>query len=118
MRVLVSGGAGFIGSHIVDRMLAEGHEVAVLDNLSTGRRENVASGATLYEVDLRDRDGVFRVVSEFRPALVSHQAAQASVAVSVREPVLATSTVGRDPDVNEAGRTAVQRQCGGALAGN
>jgi UDP-glucose 4-epimerase len=91
MRVLVSGGAGFIGSHIVDRMLALGHEVAVLDNLSTGRRENVAKSARLYELDLRDRDGVFRAVSEFRPTHVSHQAAQASVVVSVRDPVLDAS---------------------------
>jgi UDP-glucose 4-epimerase len=91
MRVLVSGGAGFIGSHVVDRMLADGHEVAVLDNLSTGRRENVASGVRLYELDLRDRDAVFRAVSEFRPTHVSHQAAQASVAISVREPVLDAS---------------------------
>ena len=91
MRVLVSGGAGFIGSHIVDRMLALGHEVAVLDNLCTGRRENVAKGARLYELDLRDREGVFRVVSEFRPTHVSHQAAQASVVVSVRDPVLDAS---------------------------
>jgi UDP-glucose 4-epimerase len=91
MRVLVSGGAGFIGSHIVDRMLADGHDVAILDNFSTGRRENVAKGATLYELDLRDREGVARVVSEFRPTHVTHQAAQASVAISVREPMLDAS---------------------------
>jgi UDP-glucose 4-epimerase len=91
MRVLVSGGAGFIGSHIVDRMLADGHDVAVLDNLSTGRRENVTKGARLFELDLRDRDGVFRAVSDFRPTHVSHQAAQASVVVSVRDPVLDAS---------------------------
>jgi UDP-glucose 4-epimerase len=91
MRVLVSGGAGFIGSHIVDRLLAEGHEVSVLDDLSTGKRENVAKAARLYEVDLRDRDGVARVVSDFRPTHVTHQAAQASVAISVREPALDAS---------------------------
>lgn len=91
MRVLVTGGAGFIGSHIVDRLLAGGHEVAVIDDLSTGRRENVAAGARLYELDLRDREGVKRVVSEFRPTHVSHQAAQASVVISVREPALDAS---------------------------
>ena len=91
MRVLVSGGAGFIGSHIVDRMLREGHEVAIIDDLSTGRRENVAKGARFYELDLRDRDGVFRAVAEFRPTHVTHQAAQASVAISVREPMLDAS---------------------------
>ncbi len=86
MRVLVSGGAGFIGSHIVDGALAKGHTVAVLDNLSSGRRENVPAGVPLFEVDLRDRARVREVLSEFQPELVSHQAAQASVAVSVREP--------------------------------
>ena len=91
MRVLVTGGAGFIGSHIVDRLVAEGHEVAVIDDLSTGRRDNVANGARLYEIDLRDRDGVLKVVSEFRPTHVTHQAAQASVAISVREPMLDAS---------------------------
>jgi UDP-glucose 4-epimerase len=91
MRVLVSGGAGFIGSHIVDRMLADGHTVAVLDNLATGRRENVPAAARFFEIDLRDRDAVFRAVAEFRPTHVSHQAAQASVVVSVRDPVLDAS---------------------------
>jgi UDP-glucose 4-epimerase len=91
MRVLVTGGAGFIGSHIVDRMLADGHEVAVIDDFSTGRRENVAAGARVYELDLRDRDGVLKAVSDFRPTHVTHQAAQASVAISVREPVLDAS---------------------------
>lgn len=88
MRVLVTGGAGFIGSHVVDASLSVGHEVAILDNLSTGRRENIAAGTKLYEVDLRDRAATFRVISDFRPDAVSHQAAQASVAISVREPLL------------------------------
>ncbi|WP_117237068.1 NAD-dependent epimerase/dehydratase family protein [Thermus sediminis] len=88
MRVLVTGGAGFIGSHIVEGLLAEGLEVAVLDNLSTGRRENVPQGVPFYEVDLRDKEGVERVFREFRPTHVSHQAAQASVKVSVEDPLL------------------------------
>ncbi|MEO8900785.1 MAG: NAD-dependent epimerase/dehydratase family protein [Polyangiaceae bacterium] len=88
MRVLVSGGAGFIGSHIVEGALAEGHSVAVLDNLSSGKRSNLPAGVQLFEVDLRDRERVQQVLSEFKPELVSHQAAQASVAVSVRQPHL------------------------------
>jgi UDP-glucose 4-epimerase len=88
MRVLVTGGAGFIGSHIVDRLLSLGHEVSVLDNLSTGKRENVAAGAKLFVADLRDRDAVARVLAEARPEAVTHQAAQASVAISVRDPRL------------------------------
>jgi UDP-glucose 4-epimerase len=86
MRVLVSGGAGFIGSHIVEGALAEGHTVAVLDNLSSGKRSNLPASVPLFEVDLRDRARVRGVLAEFEPELVSHQAAQASVAVSVREP--------------------------------
>lgn len=86
MRVLVTGGAGFIGSHVVEQSLAAGFEVAVLDNLASGKRQNVPSGVELFEVDLRDRDGTFRVISTFRPELVSHQAAQASVPVSMKDP--------------------------------
>jgi UDP-glucose 4-epimerase len=85
MRVLVTGGAGFIGSHVVERLLAAGNEVAVLDNLSTGRRENVPAGVRLYEIDVRDRDAVRRALEEFRPQAVNHQAAQASVVVSLRD---------------------------------
>ena len=88
MRILVSGGAGFIGSHIVDGARAEGHTVAVLDNLSTGRREHVPGGVSLFEVDLRSRAQVRQIVADFRPDVVSHQAAQASVAVSVQNPHL------------------------------
>ncbi|MGQ9734998.1 MAG: NAD-dependent epimerase/dehydratase family protein [Thermaceae bacterium] len=88
MRVLVTGGAGFIGSYIVEDLLRRGLEVAVLDNLSTGRRENLPPGVPLYEVDLRDKEGVYRVFRDFRPTHVSHQAAQASVKVSVEDPLL------------------------------
>jgi UDP-glucose 4-epimerase len=88
MRVLVTGGAGFIGSHIVLGALAEGHTVAVLDNLSSGKRSNIPAEVPLFEVDLRDRAAILRALTEFKPELVSHQAAQASVAVSVREPHL------------------------------
>lgn len=88
MRVLVTGGAGFIGSHIAESLVREGVEVAVLDNLSTGRRENVPKGIYFYKVDLRDRESLERVFREFRPTHVSHQAAQASVKVSVDNPTL------------------------------
>lgn len=88
MRVLVTGGAGFIGSHVVEGALAAGFEVAVLDDFSTGRRPNVPDGVRIFKVDLRDREATFRAVAEFGPALVSHQAAQASVARSVKDPHL------------------------------
>jgi UDP-glucose 4-epimerase len=88
MRVLVTGGAGFIGSHVVEHSLEAGFEVAVLDNLSSGKRENVPSAVQLFTVDLRDRDATFKAVADFGPELVSHQAAQASVPTSIKDPRL------------------------------
>ena len=86
MRILVTGGAGFIGSHVVEAYLAEGHEVAVVDNLATGRRANVPRGATLHEVDLHARE-LERIFDTFRPEIVNHHAAQASVKVGNLDPV-------------------------------
>ena len=86
MRVLVTGGAGFIGSHLSDDLIGAGYEVAVLDDLSTGRRENLPKSARFYEVDIRDEQAVARVFADFRPNVVSHQAAQTSVAISTRRP--------------------------------
>ena len=86
MRVLITGGAGFIGSHVADQCLARGWQVAVVDNLVSGRRENVPTDARFYEVDISDATALESVFADFQPTHVSHQAAQASVAVSVREP--------------------------------
>ncbi|HVP39449.1 MAG TPA: NAD-dependent epimerase/dehydratase family protein, partial [Candidatus Saccharimonadales bacterium] len=80
------GGAGFIASHVADRYLALGHEVAVLDNLSTGFLHNVPPQARFYQVDLRDSDAVARVFQEFRPEVVNHHAAQIDVRISVEDP--------------------------------
>jgi UDP-glucose 4-epimerase len=96
MRAIVTGGAGFIGSHVVDALLAEGHEVVALDDLSSGKRENVPAKAHLEVVDIRNGDAVERVFAELRPEIVSHQAAQVSVSVSTREPV-------RDAQINILG---------------
>jgi UDP-glucose 4-epimerase len=86
MRVLVTGGAGFIGSHVVEQALQAGFEVAVLDNFSSGKRENVPAGVPIVECDLRDRAATLKAVCELKPALVSHQAAQASVPASMKNP--------------------------------
>jgi UDP-glucose 4-epimerase len=88
MRLLITGGAGFIGSHIAEQALARHYQVAVLDDLSSGRRENVPAAAAFHQVDLRDASAVNDAIRAFRPDAISHQAAQASVAVSVREPAL------------------------------
>jgi UDP-glucose 4-epimerase len=83
MRVIVTGGAGFIGSHVVDALLARGDEVHVLDDLSKGTRERVASAAELHVADIRQPDDVFDAV---QPEAVFHLAAQADVRVSVDRP--------------------------------
>lgn len=104
MRILVTGGAGFIGSHVADALSEEGHQVWVLDDLSTGARRNVRDAITLIEGDVRDADMVERVFREVRPEGVSHQAAQTSVSASVREPV-------RDAEVNVLGSLRIVDAC-------
>ena len=95
MRVLITGGAGFIGSHVVDRCLAAGHDVVVVDNLSTGNRPVVAQAARLAVMDIRSPDlaDVFRAE---QPEAVIHLAAQAEVRRSVEQPLF-------DADVNIMG---------------
>ena len=95
MRVLVTGGAGFIGSHVVDRCVAAGHDVIAVDNLSTGRRELVNPAARLSVVDLRS-PGLADVFRAETPDAVIHLAAQAEVRRSVERPLL-------DADVNIMG---------------
>jgi UDP-glucose 4-epimerase len=103
-RVLVTGGAGFIGSHIVDTYVEAGLDVAMIDNLATGTRQNLNPAARLYEVDIRDGAGVDRVFAEERPVIVSHQAAQASVRASMDDPP-------RDATINVIGSLNVLEAC-------
>lgn len=90
MNCLVTGGAGFIGSHIVDALIERGDRVAVVDNLSTGRWSNLsnalAAGAVLHEVDVRDAGAVEAVFAQARPDVVFHLAAQIDVRYSVEHP--------------------------------
>jgi UDP-glucose 4-epimerase len=83
---IVTGGAGFIGSHLVDALLAAGHEVTVIDDLSSGTVAKVPKGARLCELDIVDRPALDRVFEEVRPSSVFHLAAQASVTASVADP--------------------------------
>ncbi len=127
MKTLVTGGAGFIGSNLVDALLARGDEVTVLDNLVTGRRVNLdgalANGARLAEVDICDEAAVGAVLADTRPDLVFHLAAQIDVRRSVTEPAFdAAVNVGGTANVLEAARaTGVDRvifiSTGGALYG-
>lgn len=123
MRILVTGGAGFIGSNVADRFLDLGHEVAVFDDLSTGFREFVPAKAKFYEGDLADPAAIDRCIADFRPEVVSHHAAQMDVRVSVTDPI-------RDARINVLGsigllqaatrhgvRKIVYASTGGALYG-
>ncbi len=86
-RVLVTGGAGFVGSHVVDGLLAKGHEVLVVDDLSTGRRSNLSPHVEFVDLDVAD-DSFVSSAKSFKPDVISHVAAQASVPVSMSDPRL------------------------------
>jgi len=104
VRILVTGGAGFIGSHVVDRFVELGHQVTVFDNLSSGRREFVHPQARLVVADLTDAEAIERCVAEFRPEIVDHHAAQIDVRHSVVDPV-------HDARTNILGALALLQSC-------
>ena len=85
-RILVTGGAGFIGSHVADRLAAAGHDVAVVDNLSTGRREFVPAQANFYQYDINSPEAA-ELIRAWRPEALVHHAAQMNVRFSVADPV-------------------------------
>jgi len=85
-RILVTGGAGFIGSHVADALVAAGYEVAVVDNLSTGRREFVSPAALFFPYDIKAQES-FALIVDWRPHVIIHHAAQMSVRLSVEDPV-------------------------------
>ena len=87
MRVLVTGGAGFIGSHVVDAYLRQGHEVLVIDNLTHGCMENVGSRAEFEQVDVSDEQAITRVFASFHPEVVNHHAARIDPRLSVSDPL-------------------------------
>jgi UDP-glucose 4-epimerase len=114
MKALVTGGAGFIGSNLVDALLARGDEVTVVDDLSTGRRVNLesalAAGAELAEIDIRDGAALTDLASERRPDRIFHLAAQIDVRKSIEDPAFdAAVNVGGTANVLEAARAA---ECG------
>jgi UDP-glucose 4-epimerase len=127
MKALVTGGAGFIGSNLVDALLERGDEVTILDNLSTGRRDNLeaalAAGANLREADLRDAEAVRDVVSAAEPEVIFHLAAQIDVRKSVADPAFDASvnvlgTINMLAAAQAAGvRRFVNSSTGGAIYG-
>lgn len=110
MRALVTGGAGFIGSHLVDRMVAEGHDVLVVDDLSTGRREQVADGCRFDQLDITSPE-LIPLTESFRPEVVLHLAAQMDVRKSVADPLHDTRTnvLGTVNVVTAAARAGVRK---------
>ena len=102
MRVLLTGGAGFIGSHVAERLLERSHEVIVVDDLSSGKSENVPEGARFCEEDIRS--GCEKVFQELRPEVLCHQAAYKDVRHSVPEPNF-------DADVNVLGTVRLLQNC-------
>jgi UDP-glucose 4-epimerase len=123
VKIVVTGGAGFLGSHTVDAYVNMDHEVLVVDNLSTGKRENVHPDARLVEMDIND-PALIPLFQAERPDVVNHHAANASVARSVREPIFdATQNVLGTINVLEATRQAgtsrfIYISSGGAMYGN
>jgi UDP-glucose 4-epimerase len=123
MKVLVTGGAGFIGSHLVDRLLSDSHEVVILDDLSTGHVEHLSPAARFYQMDIQSPwlDELFKIE---RPEAVLHQAAQASVRRSVEDPgfdasvnVLGTVTL-LQASVHHGVRRFLYASTGGAIYGD
>ena len=127
MRALVTGGAGFIGSNLVDALLARGDEVSVVDNLSSGRRSNLdgalAAGATLHEVDIRDAAALEAAFAQTTPEIVFHLAAQMDVRRSLEDPAFDASVnvVGTINVLEAARRNGTRRlvntSTGGAIYG-
>jgi UDP-glucose 4-epimerase len=103
MKIMVTGGAGFIGSHCVDAFLNAGHEVVIVDNFFTGHRSNLNPKAKFYECDIRSKD-VAEIFAKEKPDVVDHFAAQMNVTLSLREPIL-------DADINIIGIINLLQNC-------
>lgn len=104
MKILVTGGAGFIGSHLVDALLEQGHKVTVIDNMSTGQNENIKrnvdnKNCQFFLTDIRDKITLENIFAEFRPDVVFHLAAQINVRESIKNP-LKTMEINVDGTVN------------------
>ncbi|MBI5472927.1 MAG: GDP-mannose 4,6-dehydratase [Ignavibacteriae bacterium] len=123
MNILVTGGAGFIASQIVDEYIRLGHQVSIIDNLSTGRKMNINPSAKFFEVDIRDAEKVQKVFSEGRFDVINHHAAQMDVRKSVDDPVYDASVnvLGMLTLLENCAKTSVKRvifaSSGGAIYG-
>ena len=123
MKILVTGGAGFIGSNVSDALVKDGYEVAIVDNLSTGKEENINPEIKFYNVDLLDLESLEFVFREFKPDIVNHLAAQIDVRKSVKDPAFdaETNIIGSinlfTLSINYGVRRIIFSSTGGALYG-
>jgi UDP-glucose 4-epimerase len=123
-RVLITGGAGFIGSHVAEAFLAAGHDATIVDNLATGRRENLPPGASFFEADITDAAALDEVFAAAKPDVVAHLAAQTSVRLSTQDPAndLRVNVLGTLLLLERAARAGTRQfifsSSGGALYGD
>jgi len=103
LRIIVTGGAGFVGSHVVDTYIGAGHDVLVLDDLSTGKIANLNTKASFEQVDIRDRDKISSLFKRFSPQIVNHHAAQIDIRRSIAAPLF-------DAEVNVLGTVNLLHQ--------
>ncbi|QMU55884.1 MAG: NAD-dependent epimerase/dehydratase family protein [Candidatus Mycalebacterium zealandia] len=104
MKTILTGGAGFIGSHICRELLENGHKVLIIDDLSTGKEENIAPEAEFEKCDIRDAGALNKIFSSFKPDIINHHAAQIDVRVSAEDPA-------HDADINIAGSLNLLNLC-------
>lgn len=122
-KILVTGGAGFIGSHIVDELIKKKAKVIIIDNLSTGRKENINKRAKFYKGDIRDLNFIKRVIEKEKPEIIYHQAAIAEVIKSVKNPIptLETNVLGTVNLLLVGGENGIKKfifaSSGGAIYG-
>ena len=104
MKILLTGGAGFIGSHVSRELIKDGHKVLIVDDLSTGKEENLAPEAEFEKFDIRDATALKKIFSSFKPDLVNHHAAHIDVRVSAENPA-------HDAEINIAGSLNLLNLC-------
>ncbi|MFJ4653826.1 NAD-dependent epimerase/dehydratase family protein [Nocardia sp. NPDC088792] len=123
MRVIITGGAGFIGSHLLDKLVVDGHRVSVIDNLSSGDKARIPDTVTLHTLDIRDAAAVAEIAAAERPEVVFHLAAQISVRHSVADPFFDNDTNVRGTlnileGARPVGARVVLASTGGAMYGD